>query len=57
MAGITRRTVPETGITTYRPPFTPVPFTSYTGLCGGELMAPVRRLPLEALHQIGRAHV
>jgi sarcosine oxidase subunit alpha len=51
MAGITRRSVPETGTTTYRPPFTPVPFTSYTGLCGGELMAPVRRLPLEALHR------
>jgi len=51
MAGITGRSVPETGITTYRPPFTPVPFTSFAGLNGGELMAPVRRLPLETAHR------
>ncbi|MGE3872115.1 MAG: sarcosine oxidase subunit alpha family protein [Parvibaculaceae bacterium] len=51
MAGITRRSVPETGLTTYRPPFTPVPFTSFTGVLGGELMAPVRRLPLETMHR------
>jgi sarcosine oxidase subunit alpha len=51
MAGITGRSVPETGITTYRPPFTPVPFTSFAGLSGGELMAPVRRLPLETVHR------
>jgi sarcosine oxidase, subunit alpha len=51
MASITRRSVPETGITTYRPPYTPVPFTSFAGLCGGELMAPVLRLPLETVHR------
>ena len=51
MAGITRRSVPETGTTTYRPPYTPTPFASFAGLCGGEMMAPVRRLPLEAFHR------
>ena len=55
MAGITGRTVPEVGTTTYRPPFTPVPLTSFAGARYGELMAPVRRLPLENVHRADRA--
>ena len=51
MAGITGRSVPEVGTTTYRPPFTPVPLASFAGLTGGELMSPVRRLPLENVHR------
>ncbi|TPK89190.1 sarcosine oxidase subunit alpha family protein [Mesorhizobium sp. B2-4-17] len=51
MAGITGRTVREVGTTTYRPPFTPVPLASFAGARGGELMAPVRRLPLENIHR------
>ncbi|WP_421914839.1 sarcosine oxidase subunit alpha family protein [Mesorhizobium sp.] len=51
MAGITGRTVPEVGTTTYRPPFTPVPLASFAGARSGELMAPVRRLPLEKIHR------
>ncbi|MCA0024854.1 MULTISPECIES: sarcosine oxidase subunit alpha family protein [unclassified Mesorhizobium] len=55
MAGITGRTVPEVGTTTYRPPFTPVPLASFAGARGGELMAPVRRLPLESVHRASGA--
>ncbi|QPC89351.1 sarcosine oxidase subunit alpha family protein [Mesorhizobium sp. INR15] len=55
MAGITGRTVPEVGTTTYRPPFTPVPLASFAGASVGELMAPVRRLPLENVHRAGGA--
>ena len=51
MADITGRSVPEVGTTTYRPPFTPVPLASFTGSRRGELMAPVRRLPLENVHR------
>lgn len=51
MAELTGRTIPETGTTTYRPPFTPVPLASFAGLRGGELMNPVRRLPLETEHR------
>ncbi|TGV96189.1 sarcosine oxidase subunit alpha family protein, partial [Mesorhizobium sp. M2D.F.Ca.ET.145.01.1.1] len=54
-AGITGRTVPEVGTTTYRPPFTPVPLASFAGACAGELMAPVRRLPLENVHRASGA--
>jgi sarcosine oxidase subunit alpha len=55
MAGITGRTVPEVGTTTYRPPFTPVPLASFAGTRVGELMAPVRRLPLETIHRASGA--
>ena len=55
MAGITGRAVPEVGTTTYRPPFTPVPLTSFSGALGGELMSPVRRLPLENVHRASGA--
>ncbi|RWO74770.1 MAG: sarcosine oxidase subunit alpha family protein [Mesorhizobium sp.] len=51
MAEITGRTVPEVGTTNYRPPFTPVPLASFAGARVGELMAPVRRLPLENVHR------
>lgn len=48
MAAITGRTIPETGTTTYRPPFQPVPFTVIAGRRRGELFNPVRRLSLES---------
>lgn len=51
MGQITGRTIPEVGTTTYRPPFTPVPYTSFAGLRGGERMNPVRRLALEGEHR------
>lgn len=51
MAELTGRTIPETGTTTYRPPFTPVPLASFAGLRAGQLMNPVRRLPLESEHR------
>ena len=55
MAEITGRTIPEVGATTYRPPYTPVPFRSLAGASGGVLMNPVRRLPLEARHRAAGA--
>jgi sarcosine oxidase subunit alpha len=51
LAGITETSIPEVGTTTYRPPFTPVPLSSFAGRRGGALMAPVRRLPLETSHR------
>ncbi|WP_378941281.1 sarcosine oxidase subunit alpha family protein [Mesorhizobium sp. ANAO-SY3R2] len=51
MGAVTGRTVPEVGTTTYRPPFTPVPLASFAGARGGELMSPMRRLPLENAHR------
>ena len=55
LADVTGRPIGEVGATTYRPPFTPTPFATLAGLRGGELMAPVRRLPLETAHRRDRA--
>ncbi|WP_245443786.1 glycine cleavage T C-terminal barrel domain-containing protein [Mesorhizobium sp. DCY119] len=51
MAELTGRSIQETGTTTYRPPFVPIPLSSFAGLRAGQLMNPVRRLPLEAEHR------
>ncbi len=51
MARITGRSIEETGTTTYRPPYVPVPFASYASLRSGHMMNPLRRLPLETQHR------
>ncbi|MGD0640521.1 MAG: sarcosine oxidase subunit alpha family protein [Roseiarcus sp.] len=47
----TGREIAAVGTTTYRPPFTPVPMPALAGLRAGQLLNPVRRLPLEARHR------
>ncbi|WP_101069113.1 2Fe-2S iron-sulfur cluster-binding protein [Roseovarius salinarum] len=51
MAALTGRSIPETGTTTYRPPFSPVPLGVIAGPRRGELFNAPRRLALEALHK------
>jgi sarcosine oxidase subunit alpha len=51
LAEVTNRKIAEVGTTTYRPPFTPVPFATLAGTRRGSLFAPVRRLPLENVHR------
>lgn len=51
MSAITGLSIPETGTTTYRPPFTPVPLKTIAGPRRGELFNPVKRLALEPLHR------
>ncbi|MBS9721938.1 (2Fe-2S)-binding protein [Tianweitania sp. BSSL-BM11] len=51
MAALTGRTIPQTGTTTYRPPFVPVPFGVVAGRRRGEFFNPVRRLVLENEHR------
>jgi sarcosine oxidase, subunit alpha len=53
MAALTGRTIEETGTTTYRPPFAPVPMGVIGGRRRGALLNPLKRLPLESEH---RAH-
>ena len=55
LAEATGRGIAEVGTTTYRPPFTPVPFTSFAGVKRKSLLAPVRRLPLETIHRAAGA--
>ncbi|MEM7376204.1 MAG: 2Fe-2S iron-sulfur cluster-binding protein [Pseudomonadota bacterium] len=51
MASVTRRSIPETGTTTYRPPFVPVPLGVVGGRRRGELFNPLKRLALEPQHR------
>ena len=51
MAALTGRTIDETGTTTYRPPFVPVPMGIIAGRRRGALVNPLRRLPLETEHR------
>ena len=51
VAALTGRTIDETGTTTYRPPFVPVPMGIIAGRRRGALTNPLKRLPLEAEHR------
>ena len=57
MAQLTGRTIDETGTTTYRPPFVPVPMTVIGGRRRGQLLNPLKRLPLEAEHRADGAQM
>jgi sarcosine oxidase, subunit alpha len=57
LAALTGRTIDETGTTTYRPPFVPVPMGIIAGRRRGALINPLRRLPLEAEHRADGAQM
>ncbi len=50
LAETTGRAIPEVGTTTFRPPYTPVPFGALAGLRHGRLFSPWRRLPAHRDH-------
>jgi len=52
---VTGRTIEQTGTTTYRPPFQPVPFGVVAGRRRAEMFNPVRRLVLENEHRAAGA--
>ena len=45
MAALTGRSIPETGTTTYRPPYTPVAIGAFAGHHRGKAFRPIRRTP------------
>ena len=47
-AGALNRSIPEVGLTTFRPPFTPVTFGTLAGHSRGDLFDPIRRTPMHA---------
>ncbi|MGB6116900.1 MAG: 2Fe-2S iron-sulfur cluster-binding protein [Mesorhizobium sp.] len=53
LAELTGRSPPDVGTTRYRPPFVPIPLSTFRGGRSGILLDPLRRLPLEKIH---RAH-
>jgi sarcosine oxidase subunit alpha len=52
---ITGQPVAELGVTTFRPPYTPVPFGAIVGRNCGPLFEPVRRTPMQAWHEANGA--
>ncbi len=50
MAEAQSRTPPDVGLTTFRPPYTPVTLGALAGLAVGDHVAPRRRLPLHDAH-------
>ena len=53
VAGLTDRTVPQVGLTTFRMPYTPVTFGALAGTARADLLEPVRRTPI---HDWAAAH-
>ena len=47
VAALTGRAVPDVGLTTFRPPYTPVTFGAFAGAARGDLFDPVRRTPID----------
>ena len=41
-----KKPIPEVGLTTFRPPYTPVTFGAFAGLARGDMFDPVRRTPI-----------
>ncbi len=50
VAEITGQPIAELGVTTFRPPYTPVTFGAIAGRNAGALFEPVRRTPMHAWH-------
>ncbi len=50
LADATGKTIPQIGITTFRPPYTPFSFGAIAGALTGDLFLPVRRTPLFQWH-------
>jgi sarcosine oxidase, subunit alpha len=51
IAETTGQSIPEIGVTTFRPPYTPVTFGAIVGRNCGALFDPVRRTPMHAWHE------
>ena len=50
LSGISGKSIPETGLTTFRPPYTPVTFGALAGRDLGERLEPIRITPMHRWH-------
>jgi len=48
--------IPQTGTTTFRPPYTPISFGAIAGEARGEIFQPLRKTPMHAWHEAKGAH-
>ncbi len=49
--------IPQTGTTTFRPPYTPISIGSIAGEARGEIFQPLRRTPMHAWHEEAGAYM
>ena len=49
--------IPQVGTTTFRPPYTPVPFGALAGESRGEIFQPLRRTPIHDWHEKNGAYM
>jgi sarcosine oxidase, subunit alpha len=47
--------IPQTGTTTFRPPYTPISLSSIAGEAKGEIFQPIRKTPMHAWHEANGA--
>ncbi|MCW3781054.1 sarcosine oxidase subunit alpha family protein [Defluviimonas salinarum] len=50
------RAIPETGTTTFRPPYTPISMGAIAGEARGEIFQPLRKTPMHEWHETHGAH-
>ena len=48
--------IPQTGTTTFRPPYTPISMSSIAGEARNETFQPIRKTPMHAWHEANGAH-
>jgi sarcosine oxidase subunit alpha len=48
--------IPQTGITTFRPPYTPISLSAIAGGARGPVFQPVRKTPMHSWHEAHGAH-
>ncbi|WP_323037894.1 sarcosine oxidase subunit alpha family protein [Pararhodobacter sp.] len=48
--------IPQTGTTTFRPPYTPISLGAITAEARGEIFQPLRRTPMHAWHEANGVH-
>ena len=56
LAGSLNQPIPQVGTTTFRPPYSPVPFGALAGEARGDLFQPLRRTPLHGWHEAQGAY-
>ncbi len=56
LAGSLNQPIPQVGTTTFRPPYSPVPFGALAGEARGDLFQPLRRTPMHEWHEAQGAY-
>ena len=56
LSNVLGQPIPDTGTTTFRPPYAPISLASLAGEAKGDLFQPIRRTPMHGWHEAHGAH-